>query len=130
MGNSRFSESNFISIVTHRQEFMCLPAAEILQTGYEVLRWKQSFIEEHVVFPPQAEICRTCRSGRGFRESVRVRGGFRVQRQEVEGLFGRISVNLMCLFASCCRVITYECCPGYEKIPGERGCPAGMTSDL
>ncbi|KAJ8338447.1 hypothetical protein SKAU_G00374130 [Synaphobranchus kaupii] len=21
-------------------------------------------------------------------------------------------------------VITYECCPGYEKIPGEKGCPA------
>ncbi|XP_056290616.1 transforming growth factor-beta-induced protein ig-h3 [Pseudoliparis swirei] len=25
-----------------------------------------------------------------------------------------------------CRVITYECCPGYEKIPGERGCPAAL----
>uniref|UniRef100_A0A8P4GC45 Transforming growth factor-beta-induced protein ig-h3 n=1 Tax=Dicentrarchus labrax TaxID=13489 RepID=A0A8P4GC45_DICLA len=23
-------------------------------------------------------------------------------------------------------VITYECCPGYEKIPGERGCPAAL----
>ncbi|XP_061832525.1 transforming growth factor-beta-induced protein ig-h3 isoform X2 [Nerophis lumbriciformis] len=23
-------------------------------------------------------------------------------------------------------VITYECCPGYEKIPGERGCPATL----
>lgn len=26
---------------------------------------------------------------------------------------------------SCCRVISYECCPGYEKVPGEKGCPAG-----
>uniref|UniRef100_A0A3P8TSQ7 Transforming growth factor-beta-induced protein ig-h3 n=1 Tax=Amphiprion percula TaxID=161767 RepID=A0A3P8TSQ7_AMPPE len=26
----------------------------------------------------------------------------------------------------CCRVITYECCPGYEKIPGEKGCPAAL----
>ncbi|XP_045899290.1 transforming growth factor-beta-induced protein ig-h3-like, partial [Micropterus dolomieu] len=23
-------------------------------------------------------------------------------------------------------VITYECCPGYEKIPGEKGCPAAL----
>ncbi|XP_077428515.1 transforming growth factor-beta-induced protein ig-h3 [Vanacampus margaritifer] len=23
-------------------------------------------------------------------------------------------------------VVTYECCPGYEKIPGERGCPAAL----
>ncbi|KAF7654508.1 hypothetical protein LDENG_00068950 [Lucifuga dentata] len=23
-------------------------------------------------------------------------------------------------------VISYECCPGYEKIPGERGCPAAL----
>ncbi|XP_037531595.1 transforming growth factor-beta-induced protein ig-h3 [Nematolebias whitei] len=23
-------------------------------------------------------------------------------------------------------VITYECCPGYEKIPGERGCPVAL----
>uniref|UniRef100_A0A8C7T189 Transforming growth factor-beta-induced protein ig-h3 n=1 Tax=Oncorhynchus mykiss TaxID=8022 RepID=A0A8C7T189_ONCMY len=22
-------------------------------------------------------------------------------------------------------VISYECCPGYEKLPGEKGCPAG-----
>ncbi|XP_019497697.1 PREDICTED: transforming growth factor-beta-induced protein ig-h3 [Hipposideros armiger] len=22
-------------------------------------------------------------------------------------------------------VISYECCPGYEKVPGEKGCPAG-----
>uniref|UniRef100_A0A674P9Q3 Transforming growth factor-beta-induced protein ig-h3 n=1 Tax=Takifugu rubripes TaxID=31033 RepID=A0A674P9Q3_TAKRU len=25
-------------------------------------------------------------------------------------------------------VISYECCPGYERIPGTRGCPAGRTS--
>lgn len=23
-------------------------------------------------------------------------------------------------------VITYECCPGYERIPGEKGCPAAL----
>ncbi|CAK6977245.1 transforming growth factor-beta-induced protein ig-h3 [Scomber scombrus] len=23
-------------------------------------------------------------------------------------------------------MITYECCPGYEKIPGEKGCPAAL----
>ncbi|XP_041653548.1 transforming growth factor-beta-induced protein ig-h3 isoform X2 [Cheilinus undulatus] len=23
-------------------------------------------------------------------------------------------------------VITYECCPGYEKVPGEKGCPAAL----
>lgn len=23
------------------------------------------------------------------------------------------------------RVISYECCPGYEKLSGEKGCPAG-----
>uniref|UniRef100_A0A3B5PPJ8 Transforming growth factor-beta-induced protein ig-h3 n=1 Tax=Xiphophorus maculatus TaxID=8083 RepID=A0A3B5PPJ8_XIPMA len=23
-------------------------------------------------------------------------------------------------------VITYECCPGYEKLPGEKGCPAAL----
>uniref|UniRef100_A0A1A7YNM2 Transforming growth factor-beta-induced protein ig-h3 n=1 Tax=Iconisemion striatum TaxID=60296 RepID=A0A1A7YNM2_9TELE len=23
-------------------------------------------------------------------------------------------------------VITYECCPGYEKIPGDKGCPAAL----
>uniref|UniRef100_H3CBW8 Transforming growth factor-beta-induced protein ig-h3 n=1 Tax=Tetraodon nigroviridis TaxID=99883 RepID=H3CBW8_TETNG len=23
-------------------------------------------------------------------------------------------------------VVSYECCPGYEKIPGERGCPAAL----
>uniref|UniRef100_A0A6Q2Z9S5 Transforming growth factor-beta-induced protein ig-h3 n=1 Tax=Esox lucius TaxID=8010 RepID=A0A6Q2Z9S5_ESOLU len=28
-------------------------------------------------------------------------------------------------------VISYECCPGYEKLPGEKGCPAGKnTSNL
>ncbi|CAB1324815.1 unnamed protein product [Coregonus sp. 'balchen'] len=24
------------------------------------------------------------------------------------------------------RVISYECCPGYEKLPGEKGCPAAL----
>lgn len=33
------------------------------------------------------------------------------------------SPSHMCL--SHCRVISYECCPGYEKVPGEKGCPAG-----
>ncbi|KAM5172860.1 transforming growth factor-beta-induced protein ig-h3 [Mantella aurantiaca] len=23
-------------------------------------------------------------------------------------------------------IITYECCPGYEKVPGEKGCPAAL----
>lgn len=44
----RFSQSvqqrhcahNFISVIIHRQEFTRLPEAEILQEGYEVLRWK------------------------------------------------------------------------------------------
>lgn len=55
----RYCAQNFISIIIDRQEFMCLPEAEILQKGYEVLRWKLSFIEKHVVSPPEAEICRT-----------------------------------------------------------------------
>lgn len=25
-----------------------------------------------------------------------------------------------------CRMITYECCPGYERVAGEKGCPAGL----
>lgn len=24
-------------------------------------------------------------------------------------------------------VVTYECCPGYEKVLGEKGCPAGLN---
>ncbi|KAK4814798.1 hypothetical protein QYF61_027243 [Mycteria americana] len=24
------------------------------------------------------------------------------------------------------KVISYECCPGYEKVPGEKGCPAAL----
>lgn len=55
----RYCAQNFISIIIHRQEFMCLPEAEILQKSYEVLKWKLSFIEKRVVFPPEAEICRT-----------------------------------------------------------------------
>lgn len=48
----------------------------------------------------------------------------------MEGLFvsnGHRKWILTCPVVSCCRVITYECCPGYEKIPGEKGCPAGKN---
>lgn len=27
-----------------------------------------------------------------------------------------------------CRMILYECCPGYMKLDGKRGCPAGLYS--
>lgn len=33
----------------------------------------------------------------------------------------------MFLLLLICSVVTYECCPGYEKVIGEKGCPAGMS---
>lgn len=38
----------------------------------------------------------------------------------------RKRILIRCLVSH--RVISYECCPGYEKIPGKRGCPAGRSS--
>uniref|UniRef100_A0A671Q3E0 Transforming growth factor-beta-induced protein ig-h3-like n=1 Tax=Sinocyclocheilus anshuiensis TaxID=1608454 RepID=A0A671Q3E0_9TELE len=32
----------------------------------------------------------------------------------------------LCFLSFLCRVVSYECCPGYEKVIGEKGCPAAL----
>lgn len=91
---------------------MCLPKAEIL-TSFS--SGNSEFYRETWVFLQLL-----------LWKSLRCTG-----KQEVEGLFvpdRHSKWILTCPVVSRCRVITYECCPGYEKIPGEKGCPAGKSS--
>ena len=37
-----------------------------------------------------------------------------------------LTLNMVCLCLYVYRTVLYECCPGYMKLEGMKGCPAGM----